>query len=59
MESDAIPSLMSLIEGMYYGETIEGVILEVHFLVALPSLYHIESKFPILSQMQVLVGCLL
>lgn len=58
LESNAVPSFMSLVKWMYYGETIERIILEIQTLIRFASLDHVKSEFTVLTQVQVLVSCL-
>ena len=59
LEPNAVPTFVSLIEGMHHSETVKGVVLQVKFLVALASQDHEQSKFAELSEVEVLECCLL
>ena len=58
METDGVPTTVTLVEGVHHGETVERVVLQVEFFVGFTGHYKVKGEFPVLLHVEVLVGCL-
>ena len=54
LESNSVPTFVSLIKGVNHCEAVKGIVLKVKFLVALTGKDHEESKFSELFKVKVL-----